>query len=59
MEEFCGLKKPLAGNILAVSRHLGPFPVQPLPHLRNHMWKSGFEISFPFLVTNSGVLVNV
>lgn len=52
-------KKPLSGNILAVFSLLGPFPFQPLFHLRNHMWGSLLEIVFPYLVTNNDVLVNV
>lgn len=58
-EYFCVQAKPLSGNILAVSRHLGPFLVQPLPHLRNHMWGSHLKKSFRYLVTNNGVLINV
>lgn len=47
---FCAQRKPLSENIFAFSRHLGPFPVQASPNLRNHRWGSCFETSFPYLV---------
>lgn len=47
---FLCTKKQLSENIFAFSRHLGPFPVQASPNLRNYRWGSYFETSFLYLV---------
>ena len=49
-EYLCVQRRPLCGSPLAVSRRLGPLPVQALSHLRNHMRGSHFKINFTDLL---------